>query len=95
MEIQNAYKQKMAAQMKEWSAQINLLEAKLDSVGADLRVKRAEELHELRARQQAAAEKMKELGKSTGEAWQQVKISADKMWDDFKTGLTDAQSKYK
>jgi len=95
MEIQNAYKQKMATQMKEWSAQINLLEAKLDSVGADMRVKRAEELHELRARQHAAAEKIKELGRSTGEAWEQVKVSADKMWDDFKTGLTDAQSKFK
>lgn len=95
MEIQNAYKQKMAAQMKEWGAQINLLEAKLDSVGADMRVKRAEELHELRTKQHAAAEKMKELGKSTGEAWEQVKVSADKMWADFKTGLTDAQSKFK
>ncbi len=95
MEIQNAYKQKMAAQMKEWSAQINLLEAKLDNVSAEMRVRRAEELHELRAKQHAAAEKMKELGKSTGEAWEQVKVAADKMWDDFKTGLTDAQSKFK
>ena len=95
MEIQNAYKQKMATQMKEWSAQINLLEAKLDSVGADMRVKRAEELHELRSKQHAAAEKMKELGKSTGEAWEQLRVAADKMWADFKTGLTDAQSKFK
>jgi len=95
MEIQNAYRQKMAAQMKEWSAQINLLEAKLDSVNADMRVKRAEELHELRTKQHAVAEKMKELGKSTGEAWDQVKVSADKMWDDFKAGLTNAQSKFK
>jgi len=95
VEIQNAYKQKMAAQMKEWSAQINLLEAKLDSVGADMRVKRAEELHELRAKHQVVVAKMKELGKSTGEAWEQAKVSADKMWDDFKIGLTDAQSKFK
>jgi hypothetical protein len=95
MEIQNAYRQKMAAQMKEWSAQINLLEAKLDSVNADMRVKRAEDLHELRAKQHAAAAKMKELGRSSGEAWEQVRVAADKMWGDFKTGLTDAQSKYK
>lgn len=95
MRIQDAYKQKMAAQMKEWSAQVDLLEAKLDNVSADMRVKRAEELQALRARQRAAAEKMKELGKSTGEAWEQVKSTADKMWDDFKTGLADAQSKFK
>jgi len=95
MEVQNAYKQKMAAQLKEWSAQVDLLEAKLDNVSADLRIKRAEQLHELRARHSVAAEKMKELGKSTGEAWEQAKETADKMWDDFKAGLTDAQSKFK
>ena len=95
MEVQDAYRKKMAAQLKEWSAQINLLEAKLDNLSADLRIKRAEQLHELRARHRAAAEKMKELGKSTGEAWEQAKETADKMWDDFKAGLTDAQSKFK
>jgi len=85
----------MRAQLKEWSAQMNLLEARLDNVSADLRVKRAEQLHELRARHRAAADKMKELGKSTGEAWEQAKETADKMWDDFKDGLTEAQSKFK
>mgnify|MGYP001571130324 CR=1 FL=1 len=95
MEIQNAYKQKMAAQLKEWSAQINLLEAKLENVGADMRVKRAEELHKLRAKQRAASEKMEELEKASGEAWEQVKETADKIWEDLKTGVADAHSKFK
>ena len=93
MEVQNAYRKKMATQLKEWTAQINLLEARLDKLGGDMRVKGAGELHELRARQHAAKEKMKELGKSTGEAWEQSKETADKMRDDFKAGLTEAQSK--
>ena len=38
MEIQEAYKQKMAAQLKEWSAEIKLIEAKLENAGADLKV---------------------------------------------------------
>jgi hypothetical protein len=95
MEVQDAYRKKMGAQLREWSAQINLLEARLDNLGGDLRVKGAGELHELRTRQRAAGEKMKELGKSTGEAWDEAKGTADKMWDDFKTGLTDAQSRLK
>ena len=95
MEIQNAYKQKMAAQLKEWGAQINLLETKLENVGADMKVKRAEELHELRAKQHVASEKMKELEKAGGEAWEQVKETADKIWEDLKTGMADAHSKFK
>lgn len=91
----NAYKQKMAAQLKEWDAQVNLLEAKMENVGADMRVKRAEELHELRAKLRVASEKMKELEKASGEAWEQVKETADKIWEDIKAGLADAHSKFK
>lgn len=95
MEIQNAYQQKMSAQLKEWGAQIDLLEAKMENIGADIKVKRAQELHELRAKQHAASEKMKELGKASGEAWEQVKVTADKIWDDLKVGVTEAHSKFK
>ena len=95
MEIKDAYKQKMAAQLKEWTAQINLLEAKVGNAGADIKVKRAKQLHELRAKQRAASDKMKELEKASGEAWEQVKKTADKLWDDLKTGIADAHSKFK
>ncbi|MDO8412968.1 MAG: hypothetical protein Q7S51_04165 [Gallionellaceae bacterium] len=95
MEIQNAYQQKMSAQLKEWGAQIDLLEAKMENIGADMRVKRAEELHELRAKQHVASEKMKELGKASGEAWEQIKVTADKIWDELKVGVTEAHSKFK
>ena len=95
MEIQEAYKQKMAAQLKEWTAQIDLLEAKVENAGAGMAVKRAETLHVLRAKQRAAAEKMLELEKSSGEAWGKVKETADKIWEDLKAGIADAHSKFK
>lgn len=95
MEIQDAYKQKMAAQLKEWGAQIDLLEAKMGNVGADMRVKHAEALHELRAKQRAASEKMRELENASGEAWELVKGTADKIWGDLKAGIADAHSKFK
>lgn len=95
MEIKDAYKQKMAAQLKEWDAQINLLEAKIENAGANMKVMRAKKLHELRAQQKAASEKMKELEKASGAAWEQIKTTADKIWEDLKTGIADAHSKFK
>jgi len=95
MKIKEAYKQKMAAQLKEWNAQINLLEARAENVGADMQVKRAEMLQTLRAKQRAAAEQMLELEKSSGEAWEQVKETADKLWEDIKSGVADAHAKFK
>jgi recombinational DNA repair ATPase RecF len=95
MENQNAYQQKRAAQLKEWGAQIDLWEAKLETTSADLKIKRAEQIQALRAQQRSATEKMQELGKSGGAAWGQLKITADKIWDDLKSGVADAHSKFK
>lgn len=95
MHMHKEYKEKLDAQLKEWSAQVNLLEARIDSFTADMKIMRAEEIQALRAKQHAASEKLKELGKATGDAWEQVKVTADKMWDDLKKGLSDAQSKFK
>jgi recombinational DNA repair ATPase RecF len=95
MEIQEAYKQKKAAQLKEWGAQINLMEAQLEKVGADMQVKRAEQIKALRVQQHAVSEKMKEMEKASGEAWEQVKVTADKVWNDLKNGVADAHSKFK
>ena len=35
MEVQKAYKEKLNAQLNEWSSQINLLEAKMENISAD------------------------------------------------------------
>ena len=94
MEIQAAYKQKMSAQLKEWGAQLDLMEAKAENIGADINIKHAEKLHELRAKQHTASAKMEELENSSGEAWQQVKVTADKIWDDLKVGIAEAHSKF-
>ena len=95
MELQDAYKQKMAAQLKEWGAQINLIEARVENAGADMKLKHAEELDKLRARQRAASAKMRELEKAGGDAWEQIRETADKIWDDLKTGVADAHSRFK
>ena len=95
MKTKDSYKEKMNAQLKAWSAQIDVLEAKVESANADLKVKRAEAVRDLRAKQQAATAKMAELNAATGEAWDKVKETADTMWDDLKAGLTAAHNKFK
>ena len=88
MEIQDEHKQKLAEQLKEWSTQINLLEASMKN-------KCAAELQEVRIKQRAAFEKMKELRETRGEAWGHVKETADKIWADLKASVAEAHSKFK
>lgn len=86
MEVHEEYRQKMEEQLKDWSAQINMVEA-------NMRAKCAEELREVRIKQRAAFQKMRELGESRGEAWEQAKEAADKIWEDLKSGIANARSK--
>ncbi|MHB1117351.1 sll1863 family stress response protein [Sideroxydans sp.] len=95
MDIQEAYKQKRAAQLKEWGAQITLLEAKAENVSADLKVKHAEAMQALRVKQRTASEKLQELGSASAEAWEDVKTTADKVWDELKSGMSDAHARFK
>jgi hypothetical protein len=95
MDNESMYQKKMAAQLQEWSAQISLLEAKMGNAAAGVRLHQSDELKALRARQLAATEKMHELGRSTGDAWKQVKLTADKLWDELRDGLSAAQDKFK
>ncbi|MGB6190238.1 sll1863 family stress response protein [Aeromonas molluscorum] len=95
MEAYEAYREKMSAQLKEWGSQISLLEAKMDNLSADMKIKRTHEIQALRAKQHAASDQMEVLGKESGESWEQVKLTADKIWNDLKIGLADAQSKFK
>jgi hypothetical protein len=95
MKTKDKYIESLASELKEWSAQIDLLAAKTENAAADVKVKYAEELDALRAKQHATAEKMKELEEASGDAWGTVKETADKVWNDLRTGLASTVSKFK
>jgi hypothetical protein len=65
------------------------------NVAADVKLKYAEEINALRGKQHAAAEKMKELKDASDDAWETVKETADKVWNDLSDGLTSTVSKFK
>jgi hypothetical protein len=95
MKTKNEYIESLAAELKEWSAQIDLLAARAEDETADAKLKYAAELDSLRAKQHAAAEKMKELEEASGDAWGTVKDTAGEVWDDLRTGLASAVAKFK
>lgn len=95
MKTKDEYINSLAAELKEWSAQIDLLTAKAEKATADVKLKYLEELDALRVKQHEAAAKVKELEESSGDAWVAVKQTADKVWDDLRAGIASATSKFK
>lgn len=77
MKTKDAIKLEMEAQLKEWSAQISLMEARIENLGAVMQGK-------------PAVESMKIVDADSVATWGQVKESADKIWDDLKAGFSAA-----
>ena len=59
-----------------------------------LLVKYLEDLNALHAIHLAAAEKIKDLENTSGDAWETAKDTTDKIWDDLRTGLAGADFKF-
>lgn len=92
MNIYTADIEKMETQLKLWGAQVKLLEARIESANSSIKLELARELNELRRKQRLAAEKLTEMKIATNKSWEQVKGSADKLWDDLKTGIANAHA---
>ena len=95
METKEAYKKKLEAQLNEWSAQITLLSAKAKNKGADVNLQLAKTLEDLQAKQGAVTKKIKELDEAGSEAWDSVRVTAEKVLNDLKKGVGEALSKFK
>lgn len=95
MKTKDEYIESLASELKEWSANIDLLSEKMEKSAAMVKLKYVEDLNALHAKQNAADEKIKELSNASGDAWEAAKDTADKIWDDLRTGLASAVSKFK
>ena len=90
-----AYEEKLDAQLKEWSAQIALLKAKADGARADLKIDYHKTIEALQRKNDEARTKLQELKTSGDEAWEDLKIGAEKVWSEVKAAYHDASSRFK
>ncbi|MDD3618115.1 MAG: coiled coil domain-containing protein [Desulfobulbaceae bacterium] len=95
MSMKDAYQKKMEAQLKEWSAKIDVLKAKADKAGAEQKIKYNEMIESLRARQGKVREKLDKLRASSGTAWEEVRGSVEHAWDELKNAVERAGKKFK
>lgn len=95
MKTKDQYIESLASELKDWSAQIDLLSAKMEKSAGMVKLQYIEDVNALHAKQYAASEKIKELEDATAEAWGAAKETADRIWDDLRIGMASAASKFK
>lgn len=94
MSLKDDYVEKLKAQLDEWSAEIDVLDARLHQVDADLRIKYGEQVDNLRLKRDDAKLKLLELQGSAGDAWQELKKGSDEAWEVIKHAVSEARKKF-
>ncbi len=77
MKNREEYIDKLAAQLKEWSAKIDEVEIKARAAKADAKVGYENQIRQLKDKREAAAQKLQELKSSSAEAWGTLKAGAE------------------
>ncbi len=87
--------EKLEARLKDWGEEVDKVRAKADRLGAEARARYRGQIEDLKARQEAARKKLRELAKAGGEAWDDVKSGADAALEELKKGVEAAVAKMK
>lgn len=83
----------MEEKLKEWGDEIETLRGKADRLGARARSKFQEQAEELRVKQESARQKLQEMKKTGGEAWEDLRAGAETALEDLKKAVDKALGK--
>ena len=89
------YIDKLAAQLKLWSAEIDVLKAKAGKETVEVKIAIHKEVEILNKKMQDAQKKLQEIGKKTGDAWESLAEGTNKAWNDLREAVYQAGEKFK
>jgi len=95
MDKKEEYIKKLDAQLREWSAKIDELNAKAEKAKGDIKAEYTRQLEALEALQESAAKRLAEMTEASGQAWEELRTGAEKAWHELKTSLDNAIAKFK
>lgn len=95
MSMKEAYQKKMKAQLDVWSAEIDRLKAQAAKMEADAEIKVQREIDDLRAKRDAAAEKLARLERAGDDAWEDLKAGVEGAWDSLARAVKSASARFK
>jgi predicted nucleic acid-binding Zn-ribbon protein len=96
MSTKEEYLAKLKTQLDSWQVEVDELEAKASEAMDDIRPEIDEQIANLRAKFREGEAKFDELADATEEAWEELKVDAEAMFDklmgDFKVDAEHAMA---
>jgi len=94
MGLKEAYQEKMEAQLKEWTAKLAEMKAKADLASADAKVHLDQQIAQLRARKEAAQQKLNEIRAASADSWETLKAGTEKALDEMRKTWESMKSRF-
>jgi hypothetical protein len=89
-----AYEENFDAQLKEWTAEIALLNAKADKAKAEAKIEYYKTIETLQGKQDTAKMKLQELRTAGDSAWEGIKTGAENVCTEVKAAFQSAASRF-
>ena len=89
------YIDKLAAQLKVWGAEIDLLKAKAEKETVEIKIAIHKEVEILNKEIRDLKKKIKEIKEKTGDAWESLAEGTNKAWNDLRQAVHQAGEKFK
>jgi DNA repair ATPase RecN len=91
----SAFIDKVAAQLKQWNAEIENLEAKADKAKAVAKADYRKHIEDLRIKKQAVQDRLEDAKQTSDEAWEELKSGAEEAYKTMKNACQTAMSKFR
>jgi multidrug resistance efflux pump len=95
MDKKEEYTKKLEAQLKEWKAKIDILEARGAKITSEAKTELMREIKELRQKKGIVKEKWNELQKVSGDSWDTMKVGVEKAAAELKGAMDRVISRFK
>ena len=89
-----AYEDKFDAQLKEWNAEITLLNAKADKAKAEAKIEYYKTIETLQGKQDKARMKLQEMRTAGDDVWEDLKTGAENVWTEVNSAFQSAATKF-
>jgi len=93
-EQMQAFGKQIETKLNEYGEKIDQLQAKAEKLGGDAKTKAEQQLTALRQKRDEASEKLKRLGSSSGDAWEQLKSGIDAAMEDLGNAYKKAAAEF-
>ncbi|HMB14579.1 MAG TPA: hypothetical protein VKN37_11255 [Roseovarius sp.] len=88
------YQKKLQAQLDQWKAEIDKLQAQSREASADMQAKYHEQIKDLREKRTEMEAEYDKIQAASAEAWKDFKTGADQAWENMSNAMKSAWSRF-